>query len=456
MAAGSVSLLCGPGEASSRPKNDVTLRIGRACLDVGPSHVVATTGYNGSVPGPLIRLKEGVPVRVSIFNDTDVPEFVHWHGFQVLADVDGTEEENSLAVPARGQLRYWIAPQAAGARYVHSHAMAGDDLTRGVYSGQFAFVYVEPKNNPGRYDQEIFLATHEWEPYFVEADDEQSEMAAIPEQRGETDWGPSLVEVGYTIRSINGKALGYGEPIRVKEGQRVLFHILNASATDNIQLSLPGHEFTVVALDGNPVPRPQHVGVLELGVAERVDALVEMKNPGVWILGSRDDDVRGSGLGVLVEYAGRAGTAVQGKPVGTPWNYRLFGEDREAAEPEETIPMVIERTLTDGSGLEQWTINGRAYSNESEHKKLRRGGHYRLVIDNRTADAHPLHLHRSIFELTRIAGRRTAGVRKDTVLVKGFQTVEVDFTPELEGLMLFHCHQQLHMDHGFKTLFNIS
>jgi FtsP/CotA-like multicopper oxidase with cupredoxin domain len=80
---------------------------------------------------------------------------------------------------------------------------------------------------------------------------------------------------------------------------------LNASATENIRLYLPGHEFVVIALDGNPVPRPQRLGLLELGAAERVDAFVEMKNPGVWILGSTDDDMRGNGLGILIEYAGK-------------------------------------------------------------------------------------------------------------------------------------------------------
>jgi hypothetical protein len=101
--------------------------------------------------------------------------------------------------------------------------MAMDDLSRGVYSGQFSFVYVEPKRNPGRYDQESFLSTHEWEPFFAEGEDEQNIFGETVEENGETDWGPSFVEVGYGIYSINGKALGHGEPIRVKEGKGFYF-----------------------------------------------------------------------------------------------------------------------------------------------------------------------------------------------------------------------------------------
>jgi FtsP/CotA-like multicopper oxidase with cupredoxin domain len=427
---------------------DVTLQIAPANVEVAPGHIVATTAYNGSAPGPLIRMREGVPVTVDIFNRTDRPEYVHWHGFEIPADIDGAEEERSLAVPPAGHLRYRLTPSQAGSRFVHSHAMAMNDLSQGAYSGQFAFVYIEPKRHPGRYDQEIFLSTHEWNPYFIEGEDEET---ATPEERlGETDWGPSFVEVGYGIRSINGKALGSGEPIRVKQSQRVLFHILNASATENIQLYLPGHQFVVVALDGNPVPRPRRVGLLELGTAERVDAFVEMNNPGVWILGSPDDDVRGSGLGILVEYAGKRGVATHANPTGPAWDYRLFAAQRKPAIPDETIAMVIDRVAPHGNGMEQWTINGRSYDQTDQPRVLRKGSRYRLAFTNRSGDAHPLHLHRNTFELT-----AAPGVRKDVVLIKAFQTLEIDVVPQQEGLTLFHCHQQMHMDQGFKTLFNV-
>jgi FtsP/CotA-like multicopper oxidase with cupredoxin domain len=457
LAAGAASLACEDVQAAIGSKSkpaDVTLHIGKVSIDVAPGHSITTIAYNGAAPAPLIRLREGAPIMVEIFNNTDMPEFVHWHGLPVAADIDGTEEEKGLAVPAHGHLRYPMTPLAAGARWVHSHVMAMEDLTRGTYGGQFGFVYVEPKSNPGHYDQEFFLTTHEWEPFFIDAD--ESDMADGTLKFGETDWGPSQVEVGYGVRSINGKALGHGEPIRVKEGQRVLFHLLNASATENLQLSLPGHEFLVTALDGNPVPSPRRVNIVELGVAERVDVVVEMNNPGVWILGSTDDDVRGSGLGILVEYAGRNGTAAYAKPTDFSWDYTQFGADPEKTKPAEKIPMVIDRVPPDANGIERWTINGNSYDQKGAPRILRKGNLYRLVLDNRTGEAHPLHLHRHTFELTKIGGKQTAGIRKDVVLVKPYETVEVDFSPAEEGLTLFHCHQQLHMDHGFKALFDVA
>jgi FtsP/CotA-like multicopper oxidase with cupredoxin domain len=437
---------------------DVTLRIGTVLADIAKGHTISTTGYNGAVPGPLIRLREGIPVTVDLFNDTDAPELVHWHGQIVPASVDGAAEEKSLEVPALGRLRYRMTPQPSGARFVHSHVMSMADVSRGTYTGQFAFVYIEPKNNLGHYDQEVFLATHEFEPFFGAEEMEEETDAETARKTAEANARqakPNGWEIGYQRFTINGKCLGYGEPIRVKDGQRLLFHFLNASATENIQLALPGHEFLVIALDGNPVPHQQSVEVLELGTAERISAIVEMRNPGVWILGTPKDDDRRDGMGVVVEYAGKTGSPRWIKPRKKPWDYSAFGRNSVAPSPVETIPLVFGKINGGVGGFNRWTINGAAFDEKAQPKTLRKGNRYRLVFDNQTDDAHPVHLHRNSFELTKVEGKPTAGILKDVVLVKGFRQIEVDVTPAMEGLTLFHCHQQLHMDYGFKLLFNV-
>jgi FtsP/CotA-like multicopper oxidase with cupredoxin domain len=439
---------------------DVTLRIRTVLADIADGHTISTIGYNGAVPGPPIRLREGVPVTVDLFNETEAPELVHWHGQIVPASVDGAAEEKSLAVPANGYLRYKLTPRPSGARFVHTHVMAMGDLSRGTYTGQFAFVYIEPKNNPGQYDQEVFLATHEFEPFFgaeemEEGDEDDKETQRKKKEAEQKQEKPNGWEIGYQRFTINGRALGYGEPIRVKEGQRVLFHVLNASATENIQLVLSGHRFHVVALDGNPVPQPQTVEVLELGTAERISAVVEMKNPGVWILGTPKEDDRKNGMGVVVEYAGRTGSPRWIKPQAAKWDYTLFGGNGTTSNPDETIQLAFGKVNGGKGGFNRWTINGSGFDEKAQPRTLQRGKHYRLVFDNQTDDAHPIHLHRNSFELTKVDGKPTAGIFKDVVLVKGFKQIEADVVPSIEGLTLFHCHQQLHMDYGFKLLFNV-
>src|SRR5580704_8435217 len=366
-------------EPSANGPADVTLRIGPVLVDIAKDHTISTIGYNGASPGPLIRLREGVPVTVDLFNETDTPELVHWHGQIVPVSVDGAEEEKSLFVPPHGKLRYRLTPQPSGARFVHTHVMPMSDLTRGTYSGQFGFVYIEPKTNPGQYDQELFLATHEWEPFYTTEEEEEEEEGAVKKPPPK-DEKPNGWEIGYQRFTINGKCLGFGDPVRVKEGQRVLFHFLNASATENIQLALPGHQFQVVALDGNPVPHPQFVDVLELGTAERVDAVVEMKNPGIWILGTPHDDDRKNGMGIVIEYANKTGAPRWVKPQRKAWDYTIFGESREAPKPDEVIPLAFGKINGGTGAFNQWTVNGKGFDPKADPRVLHKGRRYRLIF----------------------------------------------------------------------------
>ena len=437
---------------------DVTIRINEVLVDVAKNHTISTRGYNGSVPGPLIRLREGVAVTVELFNETDTPELVHWHGQIIPANVDGAEEERSIVVPPHGNVRYRLTPSPAGARFVHTHVVSGPNLHQGTYTGQFAPVYIEPKSNPGNFDQEVFLSTHEWEPFFMaEGEEEEESKAGENDKKERKEEKPNGWEVGYQLFSINGKALGFGDPVRVREGQRVLFHILNASATENIQLALPGHHFQVIALDGNPVPTRRTVDVLELGTAERVDAIVEMKNPGIWILGTPKDDDRKNGMGIVVEYANKSGPPRWIKPPKSSWDYTAFAAAGHVIPaPDETIPLVFGKINGGREQFNHWTINGKSFDSKEQPQPLRKGARYRFAFDNQTDDAHPLHLHRNTFELTKVYGKPTAGVLKDVVLIKPFSKIEVDFTANNPGLTLFHCHQQLHMDYGFKKVFDVA
>jgi FtsP/CotA-like multicopper oxidase with cupredoxin domain len=250
--------------------------------------------------------------------------------------------------------------------------------------------------------------------------------------------------------------LGHAEPIRVKQGERVLFHVLNASAGEIRSLALPGHVFQVVALDGNPVPKPTEVPLLWLGTAERISAIVHMNRPGVWVMGDLDDDDRGHGMGIVVEYAGRGGKPQWVKPQGYRWDYARFGDsDAQPAAPDETIEMSIVKHNAALDGFNQWTLNGEAFSMQTMKPMyaLYEGRRYRLKVRNASDDIHPLHLHRHSFELTHVGGKPTAGVMKDVVMLGGFQEIAFDFLANDPGLTLFHCHQQLHMDFGFMALF---
>ena len=114
-----------------------------------------------------------------------------------------------------------------------------------------------------------------------------------------------------------------------------MFHFLNASAIENRHLALPGHKFNVIALDGNPVPTPAAMDVLMLGPGERIDAWVEMNQPGVWILGAPEDPVREGGLGIVIEYANQHRTPQWIAPPKSVWDYTIFGKPPSQPAPTE-------------------------------------------------------------------------------------------------------------------------
>ncbi len=450
---------------------DCTVRIKAAPIEVAPNRILSTITYNGQFPGPLLRFKEGRAATVDIFNDTDTPEQLHWHGQKVPTDVDGAAEEGTPYIPARGHRRITFTPNPAGLRFYHTHNRAGANLYAGQYSGQIGPVYIEPRNEPGRYDREVFLVLKEFEPTLSRGGDMAQDFLSpsAPDkalkEAGEKAMKASLAkgmppgyEVGYRVFTINGRMLGHGEPIRVKQGERVLVHILNGSATEIRSLALPGHSFEVVALDGNPVPNPSRVPGLWIGTAERISAIVEMNHPGVWILGDLDNDDRGHGMGIVVEYAGRLGKAQWIAPPPFRWSYARFAKPGASApSPDETIEMTFTKHNAAEEGFNRWTINGVTFPMDgamvpaSFH--LKEGKRYRIRMRNASDDIHPIHLHRHSFELTNLAGVATAGVLKDVVMLGGHQIYEIDFVADNPGLTLFHCHQQLHMDFGFMTLF---
>ncbi len=423
---------------AARP--DYSIRIAPLSLELAPGRIIRTVGYSGSAPGPILRLREGQPATIAVTNDTQMPELVHWHGLFVPSEVDGAMEEGTPMVMPGQTASYTFTAKPSGTRWYHSHAMAGKDLTQSLYSGQFGFLHVEPKNDPGRYDQDVFIAMHHWEPSFVSMQDIRR---GPPPDNG--------LEVAYKSASFNDKALGHGEPIRVRSGQRVLFRLLNASATDDVMVALPGHRFTVVALDGNPVPTPQSVETLMLAPAERIDAVVEMSSPGVWVFGATKEDERAMGMGVVVEYANATGAPQWQAPAMAMWDYLVFGRQSPVPEPDGHFDLLLQKIPGGRGGFNRWTINGKSWP-EADPLIVQQGKRYRLVFRNDSGDMHPMHLHRHSFELVNFAGKPTSGIIKDVLNVPRRQSAEVDFIADNPGPSLLHCHMQEHQDFGFMAL----
>jgi FtsP/CotA-like multicopper oxidase with cupredoxin domain len=433
-----------PAASQELAAPDYTLEIAPTTLELSPHHRLRTVAYNGQAPGPPLRFTEGRPVSIEVINHTDRPEVVHWHGLFLPSTVDGAMEEGTPPIVPGARTRYTFTPRPAGFRWYHTHTSAMGDLTLGQYSGQHGFLLIEPRSAPGSYDQEVFLALHDWEGYLVASDD-------------------GAMSPSYKVSTINGKTLGSGEPLRVKQGTLIVLHILNSSPTEVHWIALAGHSLRVIALDGNDVPSPRDVPMLRLAPGERVSALVEMNNPGVWVLGEVRRHVRAAGLGIVLEYADRKGEPQWQQAPDLTFGYEPFAAAPNSGDPEEepiSVPLVLESKFRGHGAMEAWTINGQSYPAASV-APLMHGRRYRLQCINKTSDAHPVHLHRHSFEVRSLGAPLAGdpppsglrGLRKDVVLVDPMTRADLEFTADNPGDSLFHCHQQNHMDLGFMLLF---
>ncbi len=143
-----------------------------------------------------------------------------------------------------------------------------------------------------------------------------------------------------------------------------------------------------------------------------------MNQPGVWILGATDDDLRNAGLGDrggICEPASRAAVGASGEARLGLLRIRPK-RCASCAGPDQIIDMVFEKIPSGAGKFNVWLVNGKPYPHEKEFV-LKQGARYRLVFHNRTDDSHPLHIHRHSFEIAEHRGKSTTGVIKDTVIV---------------------------------------
>ncbi len=401
LGAGCCGFGCCGWACAAHDASDFTIEIAPYLLEASPKHRFQTVAYNGQVPGPVLRMQEGREVGVTVMNKTSEAEVVHWHGLFLPSEVDGAMEEGTPMIAAGATTHLRFTPRPAGFRWFHTHTFAGGDLKKAQYGGQHGFLMIEPKENAGAYDREVFLALHDWGGRMVGG-------------------GDGSMNPEYEVSTINGKMLGFGEPLKVKQGERVLMHVLNSSPTEVHWVAIAGHRFRVIALDGNAVGQVQTVDMLRLAPAERVCAVVEMDAPGVWVLGEVRKHVQAAGMGMVVEYAGGTGAPRWVQPNELIWNYEQFGGAGEAAASGDVTP--IELTFAskfEGHGAEErWTINGKSYPQTME-QVLQAGRRYRLLMKNTSADDHPVHLHRHSFEVRRVGGgKEMRGLMKDVIWLR--------------------------------------
>lgn len=450
--------------AFSKETKEFKLNASVVSVDLGDKKSFKAWTYNGRIPGPEIRLKEGEIVRVILKNNLPEDTTIHWHGLPVPNKMDGVPNVTQKTVKPGEIFIYEFEATPPGTYIYHSHAYY--QLDRGLYGS----LIVEPRREEGSYDRDYSLVLEDW----VQIDGAGPEaskagrirpaigmgmMARGMMGRGYRS-GEPLQEPVYDVYTINGKVFKALQPFKVKKGDKVRMRIINPSSSTLYTLRIAGHSFKITHTDGRPV-LPFEVDALRIGMGERYDVEFIANNPGRWhIYNLRDGSpVSGWLLGTLL-YEGIKSRRYNDDNLTrfrvSDYSFLEGVDERYVKSIMGRVDRVYRMTLSGGMmGSPYWMINGRVYP-ESDDFSVRLGDKIRFEYFNMSMMPHPMHLHGHSFEV--IGTGRITGVRikKDTIIIQphmGWGAVE--FVADNPGIWFHHCHNLYHMGAGMANLVKI-
>lgn len=284
-----------PTTAEAAPVRTYTLVAEEFDWEIMPGVVVRAWGYNRTMPGPEIRVREGDLVQVTLQNKLPVGTTIHWHGIDVPPAMDGPVGLNQDAVEPGASFTYEFIATNPGSRWYHAHADPKYQIALGLYGP----LIVEPGAAESTYDREYTYLLGEWD------------LELTPEvAQGKAPLGPGdqLLrggELGTDLFLINGHAHESIPPVVLDAGERVLIRLMNAGNLPHA-IHSHGHSFRIVATDGNPVPAAAVLtkDTVLIGPGERYDLELVGSNPGVWMLHCHMENHADNGMMTLIQYEG--------------------------------------------------------------------------------------------------------------------------------------------------------
>ncbi|MBI4638636.1 MAG: multicopper oxidase family protein [Candidatus Rokubacteria bacterium] len=448
--------------------------------ELAPGRIIKAMAYNGQVPGPEIRAREGERLRVVLKNALSEPTTVHWHGVDVPNAMDGVPGITQPPVQPGETFVYEFDARPAGTRWYHTHFQEHHQLDLGLA----APLVIEPAGpEPMTYDREVTLVLDDWvtgaaPPLPATREGVAGGRGSMGGMMGGGGMGGRGMggmmggmmrggrmmggghERTYDTMTINGKAWPATAPLRVRKGERVRLRLINASAEHTHVVRLAGHRLHVTHTDGNPLVAPVEVDALPIAPSERYDVVVVGERPGAWFLQCLAPGHAEAGERLAMFYDGHE--AKPPEPAADRlgdldlWQYDR-GRGRDVLPPVRGATRSFDLTLSGGMmGSDVWTINRKVYPN-TDPLPLRRGDRARVRFANMSMEAHPMHLHGQSFRVLAVNGaRRAAPLIKDSVDVDAHMgAVVLEFTAHNPGDWFLHCHKPIHMEGGMIALVKI-
>lgn len=402
--------------------------------------------YDGSIPGPELRYRQGARLRVEFENALPDPTTVHFHGIRLPNAMDGVPVLTQPPIENGARFVYEFDLPDAGTYWYHPHLGSPEQVGRGL-SGALIVDEAEPP----AVDRDLVWVLSDWR---------LDREARIVADFGNFMDASHAGRIGNTV-TVNGEVR---ERFDVVPGERVRLRLINASNARIYGLDFRGHDPMVIACDGHPVePHRPEGGRVVLGPAMRADLILDMTGEA----GSRypvvDDFYARTAYRLLdLRYAdsprrGRAGEALPKlapNPVAEPVLERaerhqiVFGGGMMGRMPR----------LASARGV-AWTVNGEPITGHNPEPILdiARGRSVVLELVNDTLWPHPIHLHGHVFRVLSREGRPSAHREwRDTVLLAPRERAEIAFVADNPGGWMFHCHILEHLATGMMAVIRVA
>ncbi|WP_341209626.1 copper resistance system multicopper oxidase [uncultured Sphingomonas sp.] len=289
-------------------------------IDGKPLH---TVGVNGTVPGPLIRLRQGQTARLTVNNTLDEETSIHWHGLLVPFQMDGVPGISFPGIAARSSFAYEFPVVQAGTYWYHSHSALQEQM------GHYGPIVVDPDGiDPVASDREHVIVLSDHSPlhphtifrklkqqggYFNYQKQTLAGLLAGRDQpaKDRAAWGGMRMDptdisdvTGSTYTYlVNGHAPADNWTALFAPGERVRLRFVNAAAMTIFNVRIPGLKMTVVQADGQNV-RPVAVDEFQIAVAETYDVIVEPAAPRAYTLVAESWDRSGMARATLAPQLG--------------------------------------------------------------------------------------------------------------------------------------------------------
>ena len=454
--AGAVTLLCGTGgwrsPARAKDREEIALHARPGTARLAPPDYPETPiwGYDGRVPGPTIRVRQGERVARRFVNGLPQPSTVHWHGVRIDNAMDGAPEITQPAVPPGAEFLYEFEPPDAGTYWYHSHHRTFEQMARGLYGA-----LVVEERDPPAVDREEVLLLDDWRL--------ASDASIHDSFEALHDWSHAG-RIGNWI-TVNGESEWVRETSRY---ERLRLRLVNAATARIFSLALKHLEGWVVALDGQPLPAPESAGPLVLAPGQRADLIVDVvagEGEEAFLVSREREETY-----ALAAFSIRGASRETRLPAPAPLPPNpvaplgdLTKARRETLRMEGGAMGRMRQAMLGGKTVgvrdlaaqkRVWAFNGLAEMPGVPLLTARRGETVRLTMVNDTVWPHGMHLHGHHFRA--LASDGTAGPLRDTLLMDRDETVEIAFVADNPGDWLLHCHMPEHSISGMTTWFRVA